>query len=122
MMKNAAFFLLAVTGLFLSCTKQNDFNNLEIRVYNSTPVEVTSISIAAIDRELIFDSLTPGFTTGYKTLGISNLTNPACIISFKDQSNVYHVSDNEAAVITKGSYTCHIKYINGQPCVKFVKE
>jgi TRAP-type C4-dicarboxylate transport system substrate-binding protein len=121
-MKNGVFFLLTIVCLFFSCTKQDDFNGVEIRVYNSTPVQVESINISGADRQIAFASLNAGFTTGYKTAGPSNLTNISCNIFIKGQTDPYHISTDELTLLVNAKYTCQIKYANAAIAVDFIKE
>lgn len=121
-MKNGVIFLLAIMCFFFSCTKQNDFNGVEIRVYNSTPVQIESINISGADRQIAFASLNAGFTTGYKTAGSSNLTHINCNIYIKGQSTPFLISADQITLLTNGKYTCEVKYANADIVVDFIKE
>lgn len=121
-MKNGVFFLLTIACLFFSCTKQDDFAGVEVRVYNSTPVQIESINISGADRQIAFTSLNAGFTTGYKTAGSSNLANINCNIFIKGQPDAYHISADELILLANAKYTCQIKYEEGNIAVNFIKE
>jgi len=121
-MKNSVFLILTIACLFFSCTKQNDPVDIEVRVSNSTSIQINSIAITGAGKKIAFSALEPGFTTGYKTVSHTNIEHPACSVYVDQKADPYHCFDEEASLLTPGSYTCFIKYVNEQMVIKFIKD
>lgn len=120
-MKRFCLTILFFNLLLFSCKKDVE-NAVEIRVQNGTPLQIDKINITSADREMIFESLPAGFTTGYRNVGNINMPTPQCSIYLKDFQDPFISSDNSISQLKPGQYTCHITYLNGTATIKFTRE
>lgn len=121
-MKKDFFILLIATFIFFSCNKENNYAGIEIRVHNATALQIENINIIGADHEAAFDTLTPGFSTGYKSIG-SLQGNLSCIFRIKGQADQTVSLVDDSSMIHAGYYTCTVNYTSGsQVFIDLVKD
>ena len=121
-MKKICLVIIIFCCSFLSCKKEQA-GTIEIRVQNATPLQIEKINITGgTDAEITFEALPAGFTTGYRSAGITKISAPQCSVYIPGVQEPFISSDNSLTQLKPGYYTCQVTYQNAIPTIKFTRE